>query len=98
MLIQDMNHIEVAQTEIVGAGGSGSNSFNNSFSTTNSFLTEIKNDIQLGRTASASFGSAADASSNMSVITFSKADGGARVIDGRSSSFATGAAAIQYGH
>jgi hypothetical protein len=96
MLIQDMNHIEVAQTEIVGAGGSGTNKFNNSFFTSNSFLTEIKNDIQLGGTASASFGAAADASSNYSLLTYSKADGGARVADGRSSSFATGAAAVRY--
>jgi hypothetical protein len=93
MLIQDMNHIEAAQTEIVGGFN---NSFNNSFATTNSFLTEIKNDIQLGTTASASFGAVADASSSRSLLTYSKADGGARVTDGRSSSFATGAAAITY--
>ena len=93
MLIQDMNHIEVAQTEVVGGNAAARRI---GFSTTNTFNTNIRNNVNLGGAASATAGAAADAISNISLLTFSKADSSAFVRDGASSSISTSAAAIQY--
>jgi hypothetical protein len=93
MLIQDMNHIEVASEEIVGGTG---NTYNNSFSSFNGFTTDINNFVNLGGAASATAGSGATAQSNRSLLVYTKNDAGARVTDGFATGFATAAAAIQY--
>jgi hypothetical protein len=94
MLIQDMNHIEVAQAEIVGAGG---RPIFTGFSTVNSFQTNIGQNINLGGSTTASAGAGADAFSDYG-IKYSKSDAVVLVTDSQSSSKAVAAAAIQYGH
>lgn len=97
MIIQDINHIEVTQEEVVGATGRPP-VVSNGFFTFNGFSTEIKNNINLGGASSATAGAVADASSNFSLLNYAKADSGARTVDGRASAFSTSAAATQYYH
>jgi hypothetical protein len=95
MLIQDMNHIEVAQAEIVGGNAAAKRV---AFNTSNTFYTGIQSNVQLGNTGSATAGAAADAISSMSPFTYAKADASSFQRDGVSSAVATSASAIQYPH
>jgi hypothetical protein len=91
MIIQDLNHIEAAQEEIVGARGNKV-----AFSTTNLFNTSIKNRVDLGGANSATAGAGAEAISDFSLLTYAKADTRTVSRDGVSGAISTSASAIQY--
>jgi hypothetical protein len=92
MLIQDMNHIEVAQAEILGASGRSL-----SFGSNNTFDAKVRGNVRFNGDV-ATIGGAADAIGGPGYRAFTKIDGETFVRPGVSSSTLTSASALLPNH
>jgi hypothetical protein len=90
MLIQDMNHIEVAQTEIVG-GNSAAKRLG--FNIDNSFNATVRGNVKFNADI-ATAGAAADAVGGPAYLAYTKADTATFVAPGVSSSLSGSASAL----
>jgi hypothetical protein len=94
MLIQDMNHIEAAQTEIIGGNAAAKRI---SFITSNTFNTNVRGRVDFDSDI-ASYGTAADAIGGPDFIAFAKADGSSFTGPGVASAVATGVSSLKRRH
>jgi ABC-type lipopolysaccharide export system ATPase subunit len=90
MLIQDMNHIEVAQTEIVGGNGAAKRL---GFDINNSFTANVRGNVKFNADI-ATAGAAADAVGGPGYLAFTKSDTATFVAPGVSSSLSGSASAL----